>query len=231
MTTTGIPTTGGPAAGPRPEPRYAWIRRGRHRRPRPRKVVLAAGGLALAAGALSLVRLLPEPGGDVGGGHGALAAPRVEGGGRDTAAQDPESAAAASGTGRGSPEAGPSATSVMGGLGGSPGPGLVPGLAPGPSASGAPLPPAATSAPGAPDTAGGRPADRQERGEREGGSDGRTRAPGTPSPSGSDRPAPRPTPTPPPDRGTPPAPDPVPEPDDPGLCVPVIGLCVDLLGG
>ncbi|MDC0771362.1 hypothetical protein [Streptomyces sp. HD] len=35
--------------------------RGRHRRPRPRKVLLAAGGLALAAGALSLVRLTPDP--------------------------------------------------------------------------------------------------------------------------------------------------------------------------
>jgi hypothetical protein len=36
--------------------------RSRHRRPRPRKVLLAAGGLALAAGALSLVRLMPDPG-------------------------------------------------------------------------------------------------------------------------------------------------------------------------
>ncbi|MER6045045.1 hypothetical protein ABT136_30575, partial [Streptomyces sp. NPDC001856] len=34
--------------------------RGRHRRPRPRKVLLVAGGLALAAGALSLVRLTPD---------------------------------------------------------------------------------------------------------------------------------------------------------------------------
>lgn len=36
--------------------------RGRHRRPRPRKVLLAAGGLALAAGALSLVRMSPDSG-------------------------------------------------------------------------------------------------------------------------------------------------------------------------
>lgn len=35
--------------------------RGRHRRPRPRKALLAAGGLALAVGALSLVRLSPDP--------------------------------------------------------------------------------------------------------------------------------------------------------------------------
>ena len=39
MTTTGTST----------EPRYAWGRRGRHRRPRPRKVLLAAGGVVLAA--------------------------------------------------------------------------------------------------------------------------------------------------------------------------------------
>ncbi|PNG16182.1 hypothetical protein C1J00_43420, partial [Streptomyces cahuitamycinicus] len=38
--------------------------RGRHRKPRPRKVLLAAGGLALAAGALSLLRLTSGPGPD-----------------------------------------------------------------------------------------------------------------------------------------------------------------------
>ncbi|EFD67115.1 conserved hypothetical protein, partial [Streptomyces lividans TK24] len=83
MTTTGTPT----------EPRYAWGRRGRHRRPRPRKVLLAAGGLALAAGALSVVRLLPGPGGDTGGVR-AGAEPRVESGGRDPA-PDPATAPAA----------------------------------------------------------------------------------------------------------------------------------------
>ncbi|MET7292019.1 hypothetical protein ABZS79_07720 [Streptomyces griseoloalbus] len=44
--------------------------RGRHRKPRPRKALLAAGGLALAAGAVSLVRLAATPDG------GAVAAPR-----------------------------------------------------------------------------------------------------------------------------------------------------------
>ncbi|MEW2115956.1 hypothetical protein AB0945_12290 [Streptomyces sp. NPDC005474] len=39
--------------------------RGRHRKPRPRKVLLAAGGFALAAGVLSLVRVTPD--GEVGG--------------------------------------------------------------------------------------------------------------------------------------------------------------------
>lgn len=82
MTTTGTPT----------EPRYAWGRRGRHRRPRPRKVLLAAGSLALAAGALSVVRLLPGPGGDTGGVR-AGAEPRVESGGRDPA-PDPATAPA-----------------------------------------------------------------------------------------------------------------------------------------
>ncbi|MFE0258287.1 hypothetical protein [Streptomyces sp. NPDC059010] len=44
-----------------PTPTRLFTPRGRHRRPRPRKVLLAAGGLALAAGALSLVRLTPDP--------------------------------------------------------------------------------------------------------------------------------------------------------------------------
>ncbi|GGN32787.1 hypothetical protein [Streptomyces fuscichromogenes] len=38
-------------------------RRGRHRKPRPRKPLFAAGGLALAAGVLGLVRLTPDGGG------------------------------------------------------------------------------------------------------------------------------------------------------------------------
>ncbi|MFF3816113.1 hypothetical protein ACFYYD_05760 [Streptomyces bluensis] len=39
--------------------------RGRHRKPRPRRMLFTVGGLALAAGALSFVRLVPE---SVGGG-------------------------------------------------------------------------------------------------------------------------------------------------------------------
>ncbi|PIM66021.1 hypothetical protein CTU88_45525, partial [Streptomyces sp. JV178] len=35
--------------------------RGRHRRPRPRKVLFAVGGMALAASALSLLRLASDP--------------------------------------------------------------------------------------------------------------------------------------------------------------------------
>ncbi|MET7320061.1 hypothetical protein [Streptomyces sp. NPDC005549] len=224
MTTTGTPT----------EPRYAWGRRGRHRRPRPRKVLLAAGGLALAAGALSVVRLLPEPGGGPGG-FGAEAGPRVESDGRG-AASDRATVPAAATTGGGPPGASPSATSAMGGLSGSPEPGLIPGLPATPAASGGPAvtPPTATTGPDTPDGRG--PGDGERERRREGGEQtedtgDRSPAPGTPRPSRSDRPAPSPAPTPPPGRGTPPASDPEPEPDDPGLCVPVIGLCVDLLGG
>ncbi|MDQ1026546.1 hypothetical protein QF035_004128 [Streptomyces umbrinus] len=41
--------------------------RGRHRKPRPRRILFAVGSLALAAGALSLLRMAPQPtGGDTG---------------------------------------------------------------------------------------------------------------------------------------------------------------------
>ncbi|NEC30932.1 serine/threonine protein kinase, partial [Streptomyces sp. SID8111] len=60
------PARGTPAPpGPRP--------RGRHRKPRRRKVLLVAGGLALAAGTLGLVRLVSGPGG---ADTGAVAGPR-----------------------------------------------------------------------------------------------------------------------------------------------------------
>ena len=50
--------------------------RGRHRRPRPRKVLFAVGGLAVAAGVLSLVRMVPE--GGVGTPGTAEAEPRLD---------------------------------------------------------------------------------------------------------------------------------------------------------
>ncbi|WP_432081373.1 hypothetical protein [Streptomyces sp. WAC 04229] len=209
MTTTGTPT--GRA--------HPWGRRGRHRRPRPRKVLLAAGGLAFAAGALSLVRLLPEPGGGAGG-YGAEAAPRVDPGGETATdrARTPGAARTA-----GPSDVSPSATSAMGGLSGSPAGGPIPAPStPHPAASSSSS--GTTTVPDAPNP----PEDRADAGA--------TAAPHAPRPPGSThapRPphsdAPRPTPTPPPGRGTPPAP--APEPHDPGLCVPVIGLCVDLLGG
>ncbi|SOD84186.1 hypothetical protein [Streptomyces sp. Ag109_G2-15] len=89
-------------------PVLTGIRRGRHRKPRPRKVLMAAGGLALAAGVLSLVRVAPESG--VGAPGTAEAEPRLDPGG--TTEHAPETAA----TDDTAPTALPSATSVMGGV-------------------------------------------------------------------------------------------------------------------
>ncbi|MEU0644777.1 hypothetical protein [Streptomyces umbrinus] len=59
------PGTFTPETAP-PEPVLARPR-GRHRKPRPRRILFAVGGLALAAGALSLLRMAPQPtGGDTG---------------------------------------------------------------------------------------------------------------------------------------------------------------------
>ncbi len=217
MTTSGTPT---PAQHPHP-----WGRRGRHRRPRPRKAALTAGGLALAAGALSLVRLLPESGGD--GGYDAAAGPRAVAGGG--VATDRSTAPAAARTPI-PPEVSPSATSALGGLSGGQGPGDP---IPEPSASGAAASattvpvasnPARTAAPEAPDTS-GPPTARTSPTRR---------SPPTGRPPRPDPPASSPPPT----RDTPPAPAPAPAPtrvapapDDPGLCVPLTGLCVDLRAG
>ncbi|WP_055607910.1 hypothetical protein, partial [Streptomyces prasinus] len=54
-TAEGTPAHPGPAL-------FGARLRGRHRKPRPRKLLLAGGGLALTAGALSLVRLASGPG-------------------------------------------------------------------------------------------------------------------------------------------------------------------------
>ncbi|GHG95111.1 hypothetical protein [Streptomyces lanatus] len=94
--------------------------RGRHRRPRPRKVVLAAGGLALAAGALSLVRQTTDP--TVTG----LAAPESDPTpdlGAETEADRSTNAAATVPTTAPRPD--PSATSAMGGLGTTPTSGTI----------------------------------------------------------------------------------------------------------
>ncbi|MFD6556044.1 hypothetical protein, partial [Streptomyces sp. NPDC058398] len=52
-----------PAYAPGDEPAPVRLRtvRGRHRKPRRRRVLFAAGGLALAAGVLSLARMTPDP--------------------------------------------------------------------------------------------------------------------------------------------------------------------------
>ncbi|MBW8819537.1 MAG: hypothetical protein JF598_15225 [Streptomyces sp.] len=190
--------------------------RGRHRKPRPRKIVLAAGGLALAAGALSLVRMAPDAGL---GGYGATetdpqAAPGADSDGDidiDTGTDRATNAAATVGS---VPQASPSSTTTMGGISATPTPG-VPHARAG-SATAVPLPLAAapTTIPEAPNT----PA---------------------PAPTASTTPhSPSTTTAPQPSRTTPP---PAPAPTHttqpthtsqpaPGLCVPIIGLCVQQRG-
>ncbi len=176
--------------------------RGRHRRPRPRKVLLAAGGLALAAGALSLVRLTPESG--LGGLGTPEAEPWLDPSGDSTPTTDRATNAAAT-VGKAAPQVSPSATTVMGGLSATP--------------TAAPPSLAATTAPASPQD------------------------PATTIPEAPNTTAPQPRPTPPattppaqPPAAAPsgppttPAPQPSPSPSDrPGVCVPIIGLCVDPL--
>ncbi|MEU3280316.1 hypothetical protein [Streptomyces antibioticus] len=187
--------------------------RGRHRRPRRRRVLFAAGGLALAAGVLSLVRLTSEPGGVTGLGT-AEAEPHPDPvvGGAPSTGLPAEAGSTVSPT--------PTNASPMGGTSGTPAPeaSRVPDASatPGGPASAAPTPGTGSS----PVTPGAIPLP--------------PRAP-SPAPSAPDddpRPAPttaarQPTPTP---AATATAPAPA-QPGHPGLCVPIIGLCVDALGG
>ncbi|WP_234342560.1 hypothetical protein [Streptomyces sp. NRRL B-3648] len=182
------------------------VRRGRHRKPRSRKVLLAAGGLALAAGVLSLVRVAPDAG--VGASGTAEAEPRLGPGGRA-----PDGSAHTSATIAAARTALPSATSVMGGRSLAPTPtGSAAPTAPVTAASTATAPPGPTAVPtahatGAPGTPGGTT-----------GPAPTASAPG-PAPT-----SPSATPAPTPSRSTA-------EPRPGGVCVPVIGLCVDVLGG
>ncbi|TWV27911.1 hypothetical protein FRZ03_38420, partial [Streptomyces misionensis] len=78
MQATGTPiatTSTTPTAPAEPGGRFPGFRRGRHRRPRRRKALLAVGGLVLAAGVLGLVRIYPESG--VGAPGTAAAEPRL----------------------------------------------------------------------------------------------------------------------------------------------------------
>ncbi|MGW2745297.1 hypothetical protein [Streptomyces sp. NPDC001450] len=170
------------------------IRRGRHRKPRPRKVLLAAGCLALAAGVLSLLRVSPDSG--VGAPGTAEAEPRLDPGGTTEHSPEPTNDA--------TPTALPSATSVMGGF--SPAPTPTPTTTTTPQAT-------ATTLPGSTDIPTTIP----------------TSAPTTtaprPSPTTPATPTPTRTPTPTPSQTTQ-----TPAPEQGGVCVPVIGLCVDLPG-
>lgn len=202
--------------------------RGRHRKPRPRKVLLVAGGLALAAGALSLVRLTPDTGvGTFGASEPDQQAPpgtntdlgpdTDTGTGTGTGTDHATNAAATIGS---VPTADPSATSVMGGVSTTPTPGTP--LTPTASTTTAPLPYAAapTTIPEAPNT----PASPAPTATT------RTTRPHTPATTAAPQPARPPARTTSPQNPAP-APAPTAQPTQsprpaPGLCVPIIGLCV-----
>ncbi|MFI6656661.1 hypothetical protein ACIBL8_14230 [Streptomyces sp. NPDC050523] len=178
------------------------VGRGRHRRPRPRKVLFAVGGLALAAGALSLVRMAPESG--VGGIGTAEADPR----------QDPGPGAARPGNDAAVPRVSRSAASVLGGVSVTPTAGAsvlpLPATTTPPAHSTAAATPGITTVPEAPNA---------------------PTATATTRPPATTAPAPRPSPTS-GRTTPPPAPAPAPSHTGghgPRLCVPVVGLCVGAL--
>ncbi|MER7978442.1 hypothetical protein [Streptomyces sp. NPDC095817] len=189
--------------------------RGRHRRPRRRRVLFAAGGLALAAGVLSLARMAPESMTGIGGGGGpADAEPR---GGTPTAADTDPADDAVTTVEAVSPPARPgvaTATAVMGGESASPTPGAGPTPGPSPTASGGAAPAGHADDPdtGDLDTGGpgatGIPTDTST-----------TRPPQAPDPAPTAT-APRHTPT---QAPTTRAPAPT---HRPGVCVPIVGICV-----
>jgi hypothetical protein len=121
------------------------VRRGRHRRPRPRKVLFAVGGLALAAGVLSLVRMAPES--EVGAAGTAEADLRQDPG----AGTGTDRSGNAVATVEAVPGVSPSATSAMGGVSATPTVGSS--LAPLPASTAPPGPATAvtTTVPAAPD--------------------------------------------------------------------------------
>ncbi|MER6351476.1 hypothetical protein ABT186_06410 [Streptomyces sp. NPDC001634] len=167
---------------------------GRHRKPRRRRMVLAVGGFALAAGALSLVHIAPES--VTGGGGTAEAEPRI----------DPTDTAATVATVPSTHAAYRSTTAIAK---------EASGILAATATASPPAPPSAPSSASAPrvtDPATGIP-----------------EAPSTPTASRTPAPpaaaaptAPRPTTSP-----TEPAHTPTPAPNPPGLCVPLVGLCVN----
>ncbi|MGX1132760.1 hypothetical protein RKD49_004950 [Streptomyces glaucescens] len=185
------------------------LARGRHRRPRSRKLLLAAAGLVVAAGLLSLVRPTPEPG-VVGGLGAARSGPTPD---RSTADGGRERAADTAATFAAAPEHDPSAPSALGGAGTTPraaSAGVPVPAAPGSSTRTGSGVPRATTVPHAPNP----PAAP---------SSVVTTVP--PAPPGTTPSKPKPTAEPAP-ATTAPAPQ---RPDDPELCVPVIDLCLDPL--
>ncbi|MFJ8597576.1 hypothetical protein ACIREM_02410 [Streptomyces shenzhenensis] len=163
---------------------------------------MAVGGLVLAVGVLSLVRIAPES--PVGGPGTAEAEPRP---GQAATADRSARTAATVGT---TPAGSPSATSVQGGVDGSPLPD-------------APTP-TTTATPGRTPTAATPP---------QADAPGATAVPGAtrpPAATTSAEPGPAPTPAPGGNSAAPaPAPSPSPTSGRPGgVCLPLLGLCLDL---
>ncbi|WP_369248816.1 hypothetical protein [Streptomyces sp. R41] len=171
--------------------------RGRHRRPRPRRVLFAVGGLALAAGVLSFVRMTPES--VIGGGGSAEAEP--------TGATVTDTSGNAVTTVEAVPSAHPKAATETAAMGRSSAtPTADVSLLPTPSpTTPASIPSPHGSAPtaGAPDTTGIPTAPIT-----------------TPPPAATTPAAPHPAPS-----AT--THDPAPQPDPPGVCVPIVGICVN----
>ncbi|AWE54740.1 hypothetical protein DC008_21995 [Streptomyces nigra] len=171
--------------------------------------------MALAAGALSLVRLAPETGIPGLGPAEPADVPELAidtddpGTGQDRSTR---AAATLAPSDRAHPS--PSATSAMGGQGTTPAGGSI--LVPTPSATAA--------QPEAPGSTGDAPAPVHPPHIPPGTGSGTTE-PSRPAPTTPAQPPPAPRPS----ASQTPAPQPS-EPDDHGICVPVIGLCVDLFG-
>ncbi|GAA2510051.1 hypothetical protein GCM10010276_65440 [Streptomyces longisporus] len=156
------------------------MRRGRHRRPRPRKLLFAVSGLALAAGALSLVRMAPDSG------SAGLGTTEADPGQDPAAGTDQASTAVAAVAA--APRVSPSATYAMGGATTTPtAPStLVPMQTAPPSPSLAPTP-GSTTIPVTPNTpaatATQQPPATEAPAPRSSPTPGRTTSPPTPQPS------------------------------------------------
>lgn len=180
--------------------------RGRHRKPRPRRVMFAVGGLALAAGALSLARMA-APESVVGGGAGNTEAEPRPGVATGEALDAAPTVWATPSTRPASQGATPAqvAVSATPASGVSPAPTAPSTAAP---SSAAAIPSARASVPvgSVPDTTGIPTAPVAVP------SQPRTQQPSAPSPTTR-------------------APAPSPSQSAPGLCVPIIGICVNDLAG
>ncbi|MGW3634358.1 hypothetical protein ACWD7F_30120 [Streptomyces sp. NPDC005122] len=193
--------------------------RGRHRRPRRRRALLAVGGLALAAGALSLARMAPD--GITGSGGGAEAEPRP--GVADDGALD------ASPTVWAVPSAHPAsagAAAAEGGVGATPAAGASPGATASAASTASRGPDGAAGAPGVTDPPATAPPGAHPRGHAGTPADDAPDTTGIPTAPVPSQPPAAPAPHPTPSATTH---SPAPKPGSPGLCVPIVGICVNSL--